>query len=206
MPLAARAPMTEAEYLAWDRDHEGKREFVNGEMIAMAGAGEAHDRIVMNLALALGNRLRGGPCRVHSADMRVLIDETGLYAYPDLSVVCGPPDLTDTRPPSLKNPRLLVEVLSSSTEGWDRSAKLEHYRRRASVDTILFADSRRRQIERYVRNDDGSWTLTDHSEGELAVLGVDLSIDDIYEGVDDAWAREAAQADADADTDGGVES
>lgn len=186
--------MTESEYLEYDRDHDGKREFVNGGMIAVAGASEAHDRIVMNLTLAVGLRLRGRPCRAHTADMRVLVDETGLYAYPDLSVVCGEPELAPTRPPSLKNPTLLVEVLSDSTEGWDRSAKLEHYRRRASVQAILLVDARRRRVERYLRNTDGSWTLTDHEAGEVALeaLGLDLPLEEVYAGVEEAWAREAA--------------
>lgn len=194
MSLAARAKTTEAEYLAWDLAHEGRWEFVNGEILAMAGAGEAHDRIVSNLHGILYQRLRGGPCRVHSADMRVLVDETGLFAYPDLSVVCGAPELAPTRPPSLKNPTVLVEVLSASTEAWDRAGKLQHYRHRASVSTILLVDSRSRRIERYVRNTDGSWTLTDHEEGEVAleVLGLALQMDELYDGVDEAWAREAA--------------
>lgn len=196
MSLAARGTTTEAEHLAWDLAHEGRWEFVNGEILAKAGAGEAHDRIVVNLSLALGTRLRGGPCRVHSADMRVLVDETGLYAYPNLSVVCGPPELAPTRPPSLTNPTVLIEVLSGSTEAWDRAGKLLHYRHRASVSTILLVDSRSRRIERYVRNGDGSWTLTDHEEGEVAleVLGLALQMDELYDGVDEAWAREALEA------------
>lgn len=83
--------MTEAEYLDYDLDHDGKHEFVNGEVRAIAGASEAHSLIAANLIFALGSRFRGGPCRVHGSDLRVRIDETGLYAYPDVTVVAGNP-------------------------------------------------------------------------------------------------------------------
>ncbi len=194
MALPARGRMTEEEYLEYDRTHEGKREFVNGELVDMAGVSEAHSLIVTNLTIALGSRLRGGPCRVHGADLRVRIDETGLYAYPDLSVVCGKPEFAPTRPESLLNPSLIVEVLSPSTANYDRGAKLEHYRRRPSVRVILLVDSVERRVTRYVRNDDDTWTLSDHLDGDVPIAHLDarLPIDEIYEGAEDAMARAAA--------------
>ena len=83
--------MTEAEYLEYDRSHDGKYEYVNGEVVAMAGVSDAHDRIQVNATVALANCLRGGPCRVRGADLRVRLDETGLYCYPDLTIVWGEP-------------------------------------------------------------------------------------------------------------------
>lgn len=178
--------MTEAEYLAFEATQLEKHEFVNGEILAMSGVSDAHDRVVMNLLAQLLGSLRGRPCRPCTSDFRVLIDETGLYAYPDISVVCGPKQLTTTNPPSLLNPTVLIEVLSESTESYDRGAKFEHYRRRPSVQCVLFVDSRRRSLTRYTRNPDGSWTLVDLEAGDVALACIDvtLSVDAIYDGAE----------------------
>jgi len=175
--------MTEAEYLEYDRTHEGKHEYVNGEVVAMSGVSDAHDRIQVNTTLALGTRFRGGPCRVRGADLRVRLDETGLYCYPDLTVVCGEPAFASTRPVTLLNPRVIVEVLSETTEEYDRGAKVAHYRHRTSVDLLLLIDSRRRMIERQQRNPDGTWTLSEHTTGAVAVLEHAIPFDEIYDGV-----------------------
>jgi Uma2 family endonuclease len=175
--------MSEAEYLAYDRSHEGKHELVNGEVVAMSGASDAHDRIQVNAVVALANRLRGGPCRVRGADLRVRLEETGLYAYPDLTVVCGEPHFAPTTPVTLLNPRVIVEVLSESTEEYDRGAKVAHYRRRASVDEILLIDSRQPLVEVLRRNADGTWTLSEHREGLVRVLDVELPLVELYDSV-----------------------
>ena len=188
MALPARSILTETEYLAFDAAHEGRHEFVNGEIIAMAGTSVSHSVVTMNASNALGVALKGRPCRPYGADLRVLIDETGLYAYPDVTVVCGELSLSDTNPPSVRNPTVIVEVLSESTESYDRGAKLEHYRRRASVQCVLLIDSRRRGITRYTRNADGSWTLYDFTAGTVGIdaLGVALAVDDLYDGAEGA--------------------
>ena len=116
------------------------------------------------------------------SDLRVRLDETGLYAYPDLTVVCGPPEFAQTRPETLLNPRVVVEILSDSTEEYDRGAKVAHYRRRTSVDFILLVDSRRHLVEVQRRNADGTWTLSEHTVGAIRVLDLDLPLDEIYEG------------------------
>jgi Uma2 family endonuclease len=181
MPRPATiARMTEAEYLAYDASHEGKHELVNGEVVAMSGVSDAHDRVQVNLLVALARRLHGGPCRVRGSDLRVRLEETGLYGYPDLTIVRGPALFADTRPPSLLNPRVVVEVLSESTEEYDRGAKVAHYRHRASVDLILLVDSRRPLIERQQRNPDGTWTLSEHADGEVAVLDATVPLAEIY--------------------------
>ena len=177
------ARMTELEYLAWDASHEGKFEFVNGEVLAMAGVTPEHDTVTINLVVLLSNALRGTPCRVRGSDLRVRLDETGLYAYPDLTVVCGPPAFAPTAPETLLNPRVIVEVLSDSTEEYDRGAKAAHYRRRSSVDALLFVDSRRRLVEVQTRNADGTWTLSEHTTGAVRVIGVELPFDAMYDGV-----------------------
>lgn len=175
--------MTEAEYLAWEELQPEKHEFVNGEIVAMSGVSEAHSRIAINLTLALGNRLRGGPCHLNHSDLRVRIDETGLYAYPDLTVVCGRAEYAPTRPVSLRNPRVVIEILSESTASYDLSAKAAHYRHCASVETLLFVDSRRRGIQRQDRNADGTWTLAESDSADVRVLDVAIPFEEIYEGV-----------------------
>ena len=175
--------MSEAEYLAYELGHEGKHELVNGEVLAMSGVSEAHSLIQANLTIALGTRLRGGPCRVYTSDLRVLLEETGMYCYPDLSVVCGAAQFVPTRPETLLNPRLVIEVLSESSEDYDRGAKAAHYRHRATIETLLFVDSRRRLVEMQRRNPDGTWTLSEHTTGSLPVVDIELPLDEIYEGV-----------------------
>lgn len=176
--------MTVAEYLAWEATQVERYEFVNGEIVAMAGGSFQHAAITTNLTVALANRLRKGPCRVLSESLRVAIDDTDLYAYPDLSVVCGPARLSTSNPPSLLNPSVLVEVLSPSTRGYDLDAKAAHYRHCASVVTLLFVDSTARMVQRQDRNPDGTWTLTEQTEGEVRVLGVSVPMDEIYDGID----------------------
>lgn len=175
--------MTEAEYLEYDRTHDGKYEYVNGEVVAMSGVSDAHDRIQVNATVAVANRLRGGPCRVRGTDLRVRLDETGLYCYPDLTIVCGEPAFAATNPVTLLNPRVVVEILSETTEEYDRGAKVAHYRHRASVDLILLIDSRRRLVERQQRNSDGTWTLSEHTSGAIAVLDYQIQLDELYDGV-----------------------
>lgn len=191
MRAIAVSRMSEEEYLAFDLATEGKHEFVNGEVIAMAGASMAHLTIHTNLTLGIGNRLRGRPCRVVGSDARVRIDETGMYAYPDLTVYCGQPDLAPTNPPSMLNPKVIIEILSESTADYDRGAKAAHYRHRATVEAILFVDSLRPLVEIQTRNADGTWTLDERTAGEVRVAAIDVTLpfDEIYEGVELEAAR-----------------
>ena len=175
--------MTEAEYLDYDMTHDGKHEYLNGAVVARSGVSDAHDRIQVNTTVTLATRLRGGPCRVRGADLRVRLDETGLYCYPDLTIVCGEPAFAATRPVSLLNPRVIIEVLSEATEEYDRGAKIAHYRHRASVDLILLVDCQRRMVERQQRNPDGTWTLSEHTSGMVVVLEHEVPLDELYEGV-----------------------
>ncbi len=176
---------TEAEYLEYDRTHEGRHEFVNGEIIAMAGASFAHLRLASNAMIALGRTLSGRPCVPYASDLRVAIDETGLYAYPDITVVCGEPDLAATTPETLLNPTVLIEVLSESTASYDRGEKLEHYRRRASVQAVVLIDSREVRVTVVSRNPDATWTITDATAGAIRVPGIDVVLDlaELYAGV-----------------------
>ena len=185
---AAIARMSEEEYLAYDHAHEGKHEFVHGDVIAMAGVSAAHDSICANLMVAFGTRLRGTGCRVHTADLRVRIGETGMYAYPDATIHCGRAEFAPTQPETLLNPRFVFEVLSESTADYDLGAKAAHYRQRESVEAIILIDSRRRAVQTQTRNLDGTWLLSDFSEGSLRLSGIDtvVPLDELYEAVQ--WA------------------
>lgn len=200
MSALARVQLTVEEYLAYDAAHEGKHEFVNGEMWAMAGAHTVHNLLTMNVGIALGNRLRRTPCRVLSSDMRVLVDETGLYCYPDLTVVCGKVEALPTAPPTLTNPRMVVEVLSKSTAEFDKNEKFAHYRRRASLDTIVFVSWPERRVEAYVRESTG-WRLSEARDAQILTIPTfDLTIplDEVYDGMAEFLAAEREQAEAQA--------
>lgn len=186
--------MTEDEYLAYDASHEGRHEFINDELISMAGSSEAHALATANVTGVLRAALRGSRCRVYSNDLRVHLDETGLYAYPDVSVVCGKAELTNTNPPSVLNPRLIVEVLSASTEAHDRGPKAAHYRQRATIEAIVFVSTEQRRVEVFTRNADGKWTLDEATGGTLAIprLDLELPLDEVYAGFEELAENEKA--------------
>ncbi|HYN43827.1 MAG TPA: Uma2 family endonuclease [Thermoanaerobaculia bacterium] len=184
MSTRPRPRLTPEEYLAIERGAEQKSEYVNGEMFALSGASFAHTVITMNVAAGLHARLRGKPCTVHSADLKVRVEATGLHAYPDVVVVCGEPRFVDAEGDVVANPVLLVEVLSESTEKWDRGAKFGHYRRLASLAEVLFVSQREARIEQYVRQPDDRWLLSEvlGLEGVLSLpsLGCDLPLSEVY--------------------------
>jgi len=184
----AKPKLSPQEYLALERRAERKSEYFAGEMFAMAGATEAHNLVSTNATVGLHNRLKGRPCKTYSSDMRVKVDPSGLYTYPDVSIVCGPAHFEDQRRDTLLNPNVIVEVLSPSTEAYDRGEKFAHYRKLDSLtDYILVAQDKPR-IEHFVRQADGHWLLSE-AEGLAATLTVAsldcvLPLADIYDKVD----------------------
>ena len=180
--------LTPEQYVAIEREAEYKSEYYQGEMFAMAGAGEAHNELVGNLVAGLHQQLRSRPCRVYSNDMRVLVRATGLYTYPDVVVVCGERQFVDERRDILLNPSLLVEVLSPSTEAFDRGRKFEHYRSIESFGEYLLVASDRVHTDLYTRGPDGRWLLTsaDRLEDSLDLqsIGCRLALAELYEKVD----------------------
>jgi Uma2 family endonuclease len=170
MSSAAPQRLTSAEYLEIERAAEQKSEFLNGAMFAMAGASPEHVLIATNVARELGNLLRGRPCRVFSSDLRVKVSETGLYTYPNVVVVCGEMSLEEPRRDTLLNPTLLVEVLSPSTEAYDRGDKFAHFRRLESLQEYVLVAQDRPRIERFARQGDSQeWVLTEASDMERHV-------------------------------------
>ena len=143
--------------------------FYRGEIFAMAGATREHSLIAANLLRHIGNHLADKPCEVHTNDLRVRIAASGLYTYPDVTVVCEEPQFLDGEFDTLLNPTLLAEVLSVSNQDYDRGFKAKHYRMLASLRELLLIDQTRPAIERYLRSPDGSWQISDFV-GQAAML------------------------------------
>ena len=179
--------LTSEEYLARERQASFRSEFYRGEMFAMAGAGWPHTLIKDNMSREAGNCLRDGPCQVVTSDLRVKISATGLYTYPDLVVVCDEPQFEDQVQDTLLNPLVIVEVLSDSTEKYDRGTKFSHYRQLPSVQEYVMVAQNRLLIERYVRQTDDSWLLTVFGESadtfDFASIGASIPMSAIYRGV-----------------------
>jgi Uma2 family endonuclease len=157
-------------------------------MFAMGGARYAHTVVVANISASLHQQLRRGPCTVSSSDLRVLVSATGLYTYPDAVVVCGEPRFLDGHFDVLLNPVLLVEVLSPSTEAYDRGRKFKHYRAIESLQAYLMVSSDCVQADLHTRQPDGGWLLTSASRLEdvlsLQSIACQLTLADLYEKVD----------------------
>ncbi len=178
--------LTPEQYLEIERQAEFKSEYYQGEMFAMAGAREGHNLIAGNVFAAFHQQFRSRPCRVYPSGMRV--NATGLLTYPDVVAVCGEPRFLDERRDTLLNPTLLVEVLSPSTEAYDRGRKSEHYRSIESLQEYLLISADRIRVDLYTRQADGRWLLTSSDRLEdslnLESIGCRLGIADVYEKVD----------------------
>jgi Uma2 family endonuclease len=172
------------EYLALDRAADYKSEFVNGEIFAMGGASFRHVLVATNTAGELRSRLKGTPCQVYSADLRTQADRVRAFHYPDVVVVCGPPEYRDARRDTLTNPRVIVEVLSPSTRNYDRGDKFASYRRLDSLRDYVLIDPEPCHVEHYVRKEGSIWEFseTDDCMGELLIqsLGIALPLQEIY--------------------------
>src|SRR5437016_4754840 len=176
--------LTETEYLEIERDAEFKSEFFDGEMFAMAGGTPQHSLIATNLAREFGNRLKSGHCVPYNADLRIKIEATGLCTYPDLSVICGPLQFAAGTDDTVLNPTLLVEVLSDSTEGYDRGKKFEHYRQIPALQEYLLVSQKEPRIEQFIRQPDGRWLLSEaaglDASLELPSLCIRLSLAEVF--------------------------
>jgi Uma2 family endonuclease len=170
--------LTEAEYLALERAAATKSEFYDGEMFAMAGGTRRHSTICVNLAAEFANRLREHRCQPFNADLRIKAEATGLYTYPDLSVVCGEDLHVDQEMDTLTNPTLIVEVLSDSTEGYDRGKKFEHYRQIPSLKEYLLVSQTEPRIEQFIRQPGNEWLLREASglNASLTLPSLEISI------------------------------
>ncbi len=180
--------LTPEDYLKIERAAEYKSEYYAGEMFAMSGARRAHNLMAANILAGIHPQLRRRSCEVYPSDMRVLVSATGLYTYPDVVVVCGEPQFADGVMDTLVNPTLLVEVLSPSTEAYDRGRKFEQYRKIESLRQYLLVASDRVSVELYTRQASGQWLLSSAAEPdevvELESVECRLRVGDIYEKVE----------------------
>ena len=147
MATQPRAFLTPEQYLEIERKAERKSEYWNGEMFAMAGATAPHNLVASNTSSLAHAQLRSKPCRVYQSDMRVRVLATGLNTYPDVVIVCGEQRFLDGHQDTLLNPKVIVEVLSPSTEAYDRGLKFAHYRQIESLDPYLLLSQDRMQAE-----------------------------------------------------------
>lgn len=188
MSSAAEKRYSPADYLALERAADTKHEFFDGEIFAMSGGTKVHSRLSVNMLHELSKALETSPCEVLNSDMRIKLP-TGLYTYPDASVICDSPQFEDGHDDVLLNPIVIVEVLSPSTESYDRGKKFEHYRSCPSLRDYLLIAQDRVFVEHYSRQaDTDQWLLTTWNSLEAAVtltaLGVRLPLRGIYARVD----------------------
>lgn len=172
---------TYAEYLEMEARSEERHEYVAGEIFAMSGASIAHNRIVGRLFVALTQALDGTPCEPFISTQRVRVDAADAALYPDITVVCGGIETSSSDAQGLVNPTALFEVLSPTTESWDRGGKFERLRQLRSLKTYVLVSQEKRLIERYTRNDDDSWRLVECRHTlELPNLGIAIDFQAIY--------------------------
>lgn len=177
--------MNEAEYLEFDRKSEIRHEFIEGEVYAMAGASWEHNMICSATIATLYAQLRGKPCQVSPSDLRLRVAATGLNTYPDISIVCGDPVFIDEEFDTVTNPTVIIEILSPSTEAYDRGDKFQHYRQLETLQDFLLISQDRPRIEGYSRQQSGLWTFTDaialDASYKVASIACVLKLADIYE-------------------------
>jgi len=185
--------LTPEEYLDWERQQDTRHEFVNGDIYAMTGASRQHNLICSNLFSALHSQLRGTLSEVYANNMRVKVNSTGMYTYPDVVVAFDKPTFEDQQMDTLLNPILIIEVLSHSTEGDDRGAKFLHYRNLPSLQDYLLVSQHDIRIEHYTRQADHCWLLTEYQQYDeriaLDSIGCAVLVLDVYERVNELLAR-----------------
>jgi Uma2 family endonuclease len=176
--------VTPEEYLAAERKAETRSEYFAGEVFAMVGASKRHNLIAANIIRVLGNQLLERPCYVYPSDMRVKVSATGKYTYPDVVVACEPELFDDAENDTLLNPVVIIEVLSASTEAYDRGKKFEQYQQIASLMEYILVAQEPYRIEQYVRQNDKEWRYSEYHVAEdvirISVIGCEIALKDAY--------------------------
>jgi Uma2 family endonuclease len=185
MTAPARQRFTFDGYLLVEDDSVVKHEFLAGEVWAMAGGSPEHAAIIVNVSASLHGQLRGKPCRVYGSDLRVRVQATGLATYPDVTIICGSPELDpeDRKRQTVTNPTLIVEVLSPSTEDYDRGEKLEQYQRIESLCEVVLVAHDKRSVTVWRRTKETEWASDEYAgEGVVKLTSVpcELSLSDVY--------------------------
>lgn len=175
------------EYEALEEKSPERQEWLDGVVYDMSGGTIGHSKLQANIIRRLGNQLEGTRCDVHTADLKIRVLATGLGTYPDVSVICGPPERDPQSKTAVTNPTVLVEVLSDSSEAYDRGEKFAHYRRIPSLREYVLVSQNQRRIEVFRKNEEGFWVLVaEASDGEsatLASIGCTLRVDEVYANV-----------------------
>jgi len=192
MMLTVMSPKyyTESEYLVMERAAPYKSRYYKGDISAMAGAGYNHNRITQNLSMEIGAFFKGKSCRTFSSDMRMHIPSNSLYTYPDFMIVCGRNEFLDSKKDTLLNPSVIIEVLSDSTEAYDRGEKFHLYRSIASLREYVMIDSRKIAAEVFSKDAEGAWRLSsDVRDSDASVtigsVALTLRLAAIYEDTED---------------------
>jgi Uma2 family endonuclease len=188
MAVATLRYVSEEEYLESEAISLVKHEYLAGQIYAMAGSSPEHALITNNVGAELRALAAAKGCSVYSSDLRIRVQATGLNTYPDVSVVCGQIEKTDQRPPAATNPVLLVEVLSESTEEYDRGEKWRHYQQIDALTDYLLVCTDWPRVEHYCRQSRDSWTYRQieglEAKLEIELFGGELSLFDVYRGID----------------------
>jgi len=188
MQAQRKAYFTAKEYLDMERVAPTKSEYYAGEIFAMAGVSPRHTVIVANVVYLLVGQLKGHKCSAHANDLRVHVKQAGLYTYPDVLVICGQPLFVDKQKDTLLNPNVIVEVLSDSTEKWDRGRKFAMYRSIESLTDYVLITQNTPLVEHYVRQPNDQWILSDCRglDAAVTIASIDctLPLADIYDKVE----------------------
>jgi Uma2 family endonuclease len=184
MSYQRKTLLSPEEYLTIERKSEIKHEYFAGEIFAMVGASRRHNRITANIIRVLGNQLLDRPCNVYPSDMRVKVSATGKYTYPDVVVACDEEKFDDAENDTLLNPAVIIEVLSESTEAYDRGKKFEQYQNIDSLTDYLLVAQEPFRIEQYVRQSNREWRYSEYHSAEdivtVSVIGCNLVLKDVY--------------------------
>jgi Uma2 family endonuclease len=189
---------TIAEYLDLERKADGRHEYHDGEILAMSGGSLEQSLITANIVGELRNALKGKPCRVAESNLRVRIARQGRYVYPDALVFCGAPkfDPEDDQRHTLINPRVIIEVLSPSTEAYDRGDKFTQYRQIEAFEEYILISQDRPNVESWLRQPDGAWSIQNYasldSSGKVRCLGIEIPMAEIYAGIE--WPAPTSDA------------
>ncbi len=188
---------TVEEYLAFEDESLEKHEYYGGEIFAMAGASFAHNQIVRNSLSAIDNFLKETQCQVFPSDLKIQIEANSLFTYPDLSIICEPPQFYNDRKDAITNPVVIIEVLSPATMDYDRGGKFALYRQIPSLKEYILISSTHYHFEKFVRQQNNQWLLSEEQdrEGIVTIETISFSIPllELYRNVDFDLAKENTQ-------------
>jgi Uma2 family endonuclease len=179
--------ISQSDYLQTERLALDKHEYFRGEVFAMSGASIAHNRITKNCIVDLANKLKGKTCEPFGSDLRIHIPKNTLYTYPDISIICGEIETTDDKFDTVTNPTVIIEILSASTRNYDKGEKFTLYREIDSLQEYILIDSERIMVEKFIRNADNSWQLTEYKSREqsfkITTVAIEMTLETVYQDI-----------------------